>query len=557
MDDSSDNSPPSSPKSAASSNPPGYAGPNGDSAAAFYSKYGPVNEGGRLWYSVQIGGRYGDMPDDYLTNKFESTDDQDQAEYSYEEFGRRQLVDRRPDPATFAYEEPRIDPGVRAGFLNLIHTGTRSGAEPRHPEAFLDDTWGDPRGIATDPDFKKLADQEKARLRFIRFSADADHSVTGLGVSEEQNVARLNQIKREVAPRYKIFSTSKDGKRNGMSRVFTNESSVGKTERPVQSYGDAVQDAALVPQRHTTILSNTDIRRSKAYHQFTTDHEFAVAKYGEDGRTRKLSMDIKPLEYTDTDSELSESAKADMYRALVVNIANAVKMKSQGQTDTDQGVETMTQAHRKATDYAKDLSRLMYAAQSTVNFSQQDVTLRTKSAPLTHDPSDILRCRQDHVAPTVQTLNSQIIRKGVKKCEDPLKIQDHVLYDDKLPILPDGYSFTKKSGPVGSTLRIDSIDFDTDHGIPLMTRVYRSLHRTPAFNANGAEVVPMADGDCSMTAKQPSLGAPTGASCRPRHGTKLSEMGTKSRHIAPMGTKENVRKYGDKDRGMDDGSMVE
>lgn len=532
---------------------------NDNSDAAFYSQYGPVNEGGEIKYSINIGGRYGDMPNDYLAAKFESTDDQDQAEYAYEEFGRRQLVDRRPDPATFAYEEPRQGAGVRSGILNLHHTGTRSGATPRHPEAFLDDTWGDPRGIATDPDFKQLRRQEQARMRFVRMSADADHSITGGGVAEEQNIARLNQIKREVAPRYKIFSTSRDGKRNGMSRVFTHESSIKKTERPSQSYGDTILDAALTPQRHTTILSNIDIRRSKAYHQFTTDHEFAVAKYGADGRTRKLSMDVKPLEYTDTDSELSESAKTEMYRGLVASLSEAVKQKSQGQHDTDHAAETMTQAARRAAAIAKDLSRLLYAAQSTTAFASSDTTMCMKSPGTPKQAqSGVMTTVQDGSEPVVQTLNSQIIRRGVKKCEDPLITKDYVLTDDRKPELAETKLVALKSGPQGTEFKMQSIDFDQDQAIPLMTKVYRTVHGTPAFSSNGVEISQEFT-DQDLTHIKKSTG-PSDRGPRVDDAETMSEFrdnGVKERRLAPLGNKYIARKYNTRDAGLSEGSMAE
>lgn len=536
----------------------GGVGDNSD--AAYYSRYGPVNEGGEIKYSVNIGGRYGDMPNDYLAAKFESTDDQDQAEYAYEEFGRRQLTDRRPDPATFAYEEPRIDPGVRAGVLNLLHTGTRSGETPRHPEAFLDDTWGDPRGIATDPDFKQLRRQEQARMRFVRMSADADHSITGGGVSEEQNIARLNQVKREVAPRYKIFATSRDGKRNGMSRVFTHESNIRKTERPAQSYGDSILDAALTPQRHTTIISNVDIRRSKAYHQFTTDHEFAVAKYGADGRTRKLSMDVKPLEYTDTDSELSESAKTEMYRALVVNIAQAIKQKSEGQHDADHGTETMTQAARRAAALAKDLSRILYAAQSTTAFHDGDTTMCMRSGGVPKQGQSLVGVvNPDHVAPVVQSLNSQIIRRGVKKCEDPLVTKDYVLTDDRKPELAETKLAAMKSGPGNHELKIQSIDFDQDHAIPLMTKVYRTVHGTPAFSANGVEMGQnMKAQDLTLIKKSLYDSGDRGPSAdNAETMSEFRDNGHKERRLAPLGTKYIARKYNTRDSGISEGTISE
>lgn len=535
------------------------SGPTNASDAAFYSQYGPVNEGGSNRYSIDIGGRYGDMPNDALASKWESTDDQDQAEYSYENYARNTMVDRRPDPVTFAYEEPRINPSQRYGYLNLIHTGTRSGETPRHPEAFLEDTWGDPRGIAVDPDFKQLTRQEQARMRFVRLSADADHSITGGGVSEEQNIARLNQIKREVAPRYTWFSTSRDGKRNGMSRVFTHESNIKKTERPAQSYGDSILDAALVPQRTTTVMSNIDIRRSKAYHQFTTDHTFAVAKYGADARTRKLSMDNKPFEYQDTDSELSESAKSNMYKALVVDIANSIKQKIEAKHDTEHGVETMTQAERRAAAAAKDLSRILYTIQSTTAFSDGDTTMCMKSAGAPkYGQSPVIPSTNDHSVPIVTQLNSQIIRKGMKKCEDPLATKDYVLTDDRKPELAETKFAAMKSGPGTSEFKVQSIDFDQEHSIPLMTKVYRTVHGTPAFSANGVEIGHTFASSVPTPVPKTNMGngdrGPSTETCETM--TEFRDNGVKERKLGPLGTKF-VRKYNTRDSGISEGSIAE
>ena len=185
-----------------------------------YSKYVNIKPS-EISYTIDIGLRYGEMPNEALAAKFEETADYNDGEGAYDTFARDQIRDWRPDRPRLECEEPRKSFDSK-GYLNLLHTGSRSGEEdPRHSEMFLSETEKDPRGIATDPDFKKLTSQEMARMKYVRWGADADNSITGGGWDPAAlNYAVRHDVVNAIAPRLKIFETEKDGRREGLRREF-------------------------------------------------------------------------------------------------------------------------------------------------------------------------------------------------------------------------------------------------------------------------------------------------------------------------------------------------
>ena len=104
-------------------------------------------------YSGQAG-QYGLISESIIRSKYEQTNDHYDP-LTMENYRRNLLSDERPDKPFFESDQPRYD-NHSAERLALRHSGHRSGATPWHPEINLELKERDPRGISTDPNFRKF-----------------------------------------------------------------------------------------------------------------------------------------------------------------------------------------------------------------------------------------------------------------------------------------------------------------------------------------------------------------------------------------------------------------
>jgi hypothetical protein len=307
-----------------------------------------------IGYSIKIGMRSGDMGDQALISKFEVTDDTcgaaDDCEEAYKNFGANLLTDRRPDPAIFAYEEQRRPEQFSSsgGIINLHYTGSRNGTSglPQHPEIFLEETDPDPRGIDPMPQWQELRKQQEARNRFVRFHADADNSITGGGW--DPNAARYGSrttTQRLVKPRLNIFTTEKDGRREGLRREWKHKSDLALIKNysgAAGRYGELLTDAGLNPLRKSAITSNIILKYTDPsnplfgmYHRTVTDNEFSVAGYGEDPRKRGLIGTDKSKVIDRTDNKFNAEDPTLVMKAAGLIIGDAVMRKGGNRADID------------------------------------------------------------------------------------------------------------------------------------------------------------------------------------------------------------------------------
>lgn len=426
-------------------------------------------------YDINIGGRYGQMDTNSqpLMAKFEQTDDYN-PEDDYEQYARTTLVDRRPDAPTFAHEEPRRSLASK-GFLNLIHTGNRGGSEPSHSEVFLEDTWGDPRGVATDPDFKKLREQHEARMKFVRWHSDADNSIASGRPDNAEMMRKQQEVFKQIRPRMRIFSTSKDGRREGIRRTFTHESDVRKVDRTVQAYGDLIKDYALNPQRKTTILSNTIIARTKMYQQNTTDHEFAVAKYGQDTRRRKLTNDMQTMKYSEQDGEFATEDKTATYKAMGLVMSRIVKNKHEAKQDAELGKSDDTQT-RKTEQVTRDLRVVLNAIKQDAEMGKSDNTMLVKTAAPQERAHGARVLDHDASVPAHHLLNAHVIYKTVAEGKDLRKAKDLLVTDDRKAEMRGEDSVTRKAGVLHTATGKREAKVEVD-GQSLSTHNYKSAKR--------------------------------------------------------------------------------
>lgn len=400
-------------------------------------------------YSLDSALPYGEMPDEALAAKFEETQYYNDSEDVYDNYARRNLKDWSPDPVSLESDFPRRNYEA-AGVLNIRYNGGRGKENmPSHPEAFLELTEREPRGVNTDPDMRKMVQQQGARMRFIRFGADADNSVPE-GVWSESEAFYKSRIltQQMIQPRLKVFSTSKDGRREGLRRdYYPHKSVVNKIEEDINAFRpqsstftDYITDYALNPQRKTVFLSNDITRRTRLYNSFLPDHEFKVARYGENPRKRRLTgkvgSHIGDVEYEDytggaTEENILNEDSNPVMKSAGILMGAIVKQRTETHNDTDYGASADSQADRKTAALKRDLTIILRETDQDASFSASNHSITVKTA--NPQQSDHLARVQEanHIRPAHHDLNAEIMYKSVQPGADTEALKHEILRDNR------------------------------------------------------------------------------------------------------------------------------
>jgi len=388
-----------------------------------YSKFkGPTPD---ITYDIDIGLPYGKMPDEALMAKFEQTNEIDDVDEIYDNYGRSVLKDTRVDPPAFEYEEPRKSINNK-GFINSRYYGGRGEYNyPAHPEINTELTEKDPRRTFTDPDFRELRMQEDARMRFVRWgSGNDDNVISGGHLRENQIRDSKKHMFKLVKPRLRIFSTSMDGRREGLRRSYAHKS-VGRDVDYDKTYGDIIKDWALNPQRKTIILSNDLIRNSKWYHQHTPDHIFTVAKYGEDPRKMRLNISENKVQMYEGDSgKYSHDLTCDeltmVYKHIGTLMGILVNQKHQIQLDTEK-TESNDAQIRKLSELRSDIERLLFETVHDSDWSSSDTTQsRKQPSAKSHKP---VMCNRDDLRPANYYHEAMLMFKSINPSSDIVSVK--------------------------------------------------------------------------------------------------------------------------------------
>jgi hypothetical protein len=526
---------------------------------------------GQIDYDVKIGLPYGEMPPEALMSKFEQTNDYIDCDEIYNDYARDTLVDRSPDAATFAYEEPRRSFNGK-GFLNLMHSGSRGSAQfVGHPEAFLELTETEPRGTATDPDYKQLKRQHEERMRFVRFSSDADNSITGGGWNEGQLQQARQTMFKNMKPRMRQFTTSKDGRREGMHRMWEAKSEVGKVLEQ-ERYGDTIKDYALVPQRDTVKLSNTILRNTRLYHQFTSDHEFHVAKYGDFRRTARrltgIDKKVTDADYTFDDQDLSRC-----YKAAGCLMGKIVNQKREAETDAEHGHHVQAVSRKnEIVEAKKDLNVIMYAIEQETEQGDQDINMTTKTAPQQTAKHLAEVTETNHLTPAHVKLNGQLMFKAVQPNADINKIRENMVVDPQDPkicdLLKESRTRYGKNAEINTNPGARYSKFEVN-GKTLNAPTFKSKAPTNPSAKSGVDDEPYAVAKERYGASGMVLGDDNShvrGSNKARH-TNPSVSSTitnidflnntsKERRLAPMGDKFKIHRYSERDADRDEISSM-
>lgn len=221
-----------------------------------------------------LSGQYGLIPNSVIRKKYEVTKGYENP-YHTDDYQRSLLKDFRPDAPFLESDQIRRDNHSEERIL-LRTEGHRSGEVPDHSEMFLELTEKDPRGIAVDPDFGKFREQSYSRKEYYKMYPDNDDSVTdwqGTPVTAMRN--RTNTF-YDLKRRLKIFTTSKGSMMASRNFKGAADSNIDLTagQLPLISIPEAVFEDI---EDRTAIRSN---QTNIGWHR-TTDHEFAVAQYGQ------------------------------------------------------------------------------------------------------------------------------------------------------------------------------------------------------------------------------------------------------------------------------------
>lgn len=502
-------------------------------------------------YSIDIGGRYGEMPDAMLMSKFEETDtgpDED----LYDNYARGLIIDWRPDAPATAADEPRGRVNQNYGRLQLQYYGHRGDAnDPAHPEAFLDFAGSDhvdPRGYTNDPDMSRLRAQENARMRFVRFSADAQESITGGGRSEGKAMADNQSIFRWIRDRLKVFSTEKDGRREGLrgSWMHVSAKSNQVTTAP---RGDYIEPGKhrLAGVNNAVIIARS-LRDTKAFRGDCTDQEFTVHKYSQTGRRSKKYTTANPLLQVAPDGRMSESDQSRCYKAIGVLLGQLVKARHDVHHDADYGDSGMTQMrrHERIID---DLSLILRAIAGEQSWKASDSSLLLKTA-MPGQPAKVINLVSlNHLLPATHYLVADKMYKGLMPGADMSKIRDEICYDARNPNVRETFTQHYKRG----SDKIDTgVNRDVITSIIDLTR--RAHNYKAAMMVNGDKRIRLFNGE---DFKRESRRGPTYKNHHinykitgPRDIVVPTEFGDnhhKERLLAPMGVKSRARRYTDTD----------
>jgi hypothetical protein len=447
---------------------------------------------------IRFGGAalpYGEMPNDALVSKYEETIDYNDGEDEYDNYARGTLKDQAPEPVSMEQDLPRRNYNSK-GFLNLLHRGGR-GLEnaPNHSEMFLELTENEPRGVNIDPDMRKLVDQEKARMRFVRFGNDADNSISE-GRWDDKKAFRMARYLTHKAAKARamIFSTSLDGRREGMRRdYYKHKSNVNKVEEDLnkfrpssQTFTDYITDEALSPQRKTTIISNTIIRNTKEYHRFTTDHEFKVGAYGEDARRRRSlysTESVVPLASCETKNPDTECIEGEdpskAYKAAGILMGALVEQKFHTERDTKSAhVYDEGASKRKTMALMQDLSKVMYEIithDDTFVGSRNTLTGAKTAAPV--QAGHLLDTQEtQHTKPANMLHNAELIYKSMKQSADMDEIRSKVITDDSKEAQREDMTTFGKAGTRTTKTGVRNAVVEVD-GKSLTTATYKTSGR--------------------------------------------------------------------------------
>lgn len=228
----------------------------------------------------------GTIPLGLLEDRYDITEFDEDTD-RVDKYMRRSAMYNGPDSILWEHDLPRRSAATNAGLLNLRLNGTLGKVpDQNHSEMFIgfdpsDRYFGkDPRGTNEDPDFRGMSTHMYTRGKQYIKSMPVDRQEDV--IIDTGNRYRPMKDKRDmfypVKDRYRIFSTSIDGRNNPrMKEQATNTNSLNLQDAHINLPSKDLEDIYRAPD-YTTIHSN---QYMYDYSMSVTDHRVPVAQYGD------------------------------------------------------------------------------------------------------------------------------------------------------------------------------------------------------------------------------------------------------------------------------------
>lgn len=489
---------------------------------------------------------FGTMEDSMMIDMFEETNVDYDEENMYDSYARSTLTDRTADKNKFADEEPRGGVNQSSGMLQLRHNGHRGEADtPYMPEiftGFMGGTDRDPRGINVDPDFKELSKQEEARMRFVRFSKDDSRFVVDGHRAERREIADNQTIFKINRDRMRIFDRQIDGRTCGKSATKHDDKSNVCKQVIVQSYGDAVLDAALTPQRKATLMCNNIIRDSKEYRDSATDQDMDYARYTlgcKKAKAQSQEHKAKLASFTTDIDQFAHSDKTKTFKAVGLLMKNAcqarVNLVSDNDVEFSKSDQTITS---KTAPIAKDISIITANIKQEADFSKSDNTQMRKSATPQRAEHLANVTDNDRLLNDMHYNNALAISKAAKQ-GNIRSASNNICTDAKLARERKDYVTKSASNSKYAGGADPNADYDADVSYSYATHQYKSSNRVAnenKVNKDNWEAF-ASKSDKSILFKTQKEQDHNSLINTGDHDSRFSNNESKERHGGKMGTK--------------------
>ena len=469
--------------------------------------------------SLDIGMPYGDMPPSLLTNKYEETN-LDEDEMITHNYLRALMLDRGCDAPAFESDLPRKS-GHNGGRLKVQYNGHRGDADPAaHPEIFLGFAGPenrDPRGTATDPDFKQLRAQQELRVHSIRMDPDMSAHTTGGARSETREIRDNHNALFSAVRKMKVFSRMLIGKSNTSGAKATGESVARLTKIDTASaYGDSTRDAAA---RARGYKRHEDTRDAREYMTDTADLHEPVANYSHIRSARKNKGDKDIMRV----GVVILSNDSDAVRARKALCIKMKTMAREARVDL-----TADSAHARALALSRG------SASGVSSRGTQDTTYKNSDTSMIRklNSREVAAVSRDVVddmekyASVASVVYKQVNQEAKHSRDTFIDIDD----TSKLT------RTAKSTRAQRMELAVRNIQGDADQTDNMQIHNYKVNHT----DVKGSEISAVErfakESDLTLLAKNRG-GTPVGVSTDGEHMKEFSNNTSKERHIAPMGTK--------------------
>lgn len=303
------------------------------------------------------------------TNMYESP-------HIVENYMRKTLADFTPDAPFFASDEPRYDTKAKE-FLATRYEGSRSGGlEPWLPEGtnihteFLEK---DPRGVATQPNFRSVIDQYASRGASFFKTNDDDLSIPESHPTFADDVALRHKLHQNLKDRYINFDDSLDNWTG--SRINTHKTA----NRDNTTLDGTTKNLTHIEQgNRTDAITKLSNDSSMAQHLFSTpSHKFKTAKYGQVRAFQKNtdpSVDYSEISQTQYDSTVGYVSTK--------TLAHKIKQRVNADFTMDQIDSQTTNMNNRSIVNRIDLSRVNLSDNTQVMANSKKTQQRRLHKPV-------------------------------------------------------------------------------------------------------------------------------------------------------------------------------